>query len=305
MQNSNKIIDGSAYAKQYLSQLADKVRAIKESLNLTPTLAVVLVGDNPASLVYVHNKIKRAQEIGIKVLFNHLPHDVSQEELTAKISDFSADSVVNGILLQLPLPPHLDANTALNMIDPNKDVDGFHHINVGKLNTGQQCLEPGTPTGVMLLIKHVLGTDLSGLKAVILGRSQIVGKPMASMLLRENCTVTVMHSHSRDLVAESQTADILISAVGKPHMVKANWIKPGALVIDVGIVRVDDVLYGDVDFEDILPIVGHITPVPGGVGPMTVACMLANTIKAVYIQFKIEKEIDDWSNDKRVMDNPE
>lgn len=298
MYNVNRIIDGSAYAAKYLMELASEVQMIKRQLKITPTLAVILVGDSPASLIYVKNKIKRAEEIGIRVDFHRLKSDIPQQELNEVITSLSFDPEVNGVLLQLPLPQHLDANSAINTISPEKDVDGFHYVNVGKLNTGQQCLEPGTPTGVMLLIKNVLGDDLSGLKAVVLGRSQIVGKPMASMLLRENCTVTVMHSHSRasDLVAESQTADILISAVGKPNMVKAHWIKPGALVIDVGIIRIDDMLCGDIDFTEVSKVAGHITPVPGGVGPMTVVCMLANTIKAVYMQMKIKEGANDWSN---------
>ncbi len=287
MTHKAQIIDGRKYAAQYLEKVAGQVRILGQQHGITPGLAVILVGDNVASQIYVNNKMQRAQEVGIDVFFQHFDAYISPEVLLAHIAQLNTLPKVHGILLQLPLPVHLSAETAINLIDPSKDVDGLHYVNVGKLNKWQDCLEPCTPRGCLMLIKDVLGTDLSGYKAVVIGRSQIVGRPMASMLLRENCTVTVVHSRSKNIVEEVRTADIVVSAVGQPHMVKSEWIKPGACVIDVGQVRRNGKVYGDVDFDNVKQIAGSITPVPGGVGPMTIACMLGNTVKAAILQNQI------------------
>lgn len=269
------IIDGKAFAANYRKKIAEQ---ISES-GLKPGLAVVLVGDDPASHVYVRNKDKAASEVGIDAQTIKLPATTSQAELLAEIERLNNDNAVHGILVQLPLPEGLDDKEVINAISPEKDVDGFHVINAGRAATGQDSLVPCTPFGCILMLKDTLG-DLSGLNAVVIGRSNIVGKPMANLLLNENCTVTIAHSRTKDLAAVCAEADILVAAVGRPKMVKADWVKQGAVVIDVGINRGEDgKLCGDVDFDDVAGKCKAITPVPGGVGPMTIACLLGNVLK--------------------------
>ncbi len=245
---------------------------------------MVLVGEDPASQVYVRNKGKQTLEAGMNSWEHRMPATASEEEVLAQVRALNEDPAVHGILVQLPLPDQIDANKVLDTIDPDKDVDGFHVINSGRLATGQDSLVPCTPVGCVLLAKDTLG-DLSGLEAVIVGRSNIVGKPVAQLLLQENCTVTICHSRTKDLPGVCRRGDVLIAAVGRPEMVKGDWVKPGACVIDVGINRIDagdgkTRLVGDVDFEDAAKVAGSITPVPGGVGPMTIACLLRNTVQA-------------------------
>lgn len=287
MKQECQIIDGKAFAASYAIELLAKLKELKQKHHIVPGLSVVLVGDDPASLIYVKNKIKRAEQLGMHVFFYHLPANTSQKILTAKIEHLNNDILTHGILVQLPLPAHLDAFAITNLIDHKKDVDGFTIHNTGMLNLWQDCLMPCTPQGALLLIKKVLGNELYGKKAVVIGRSTIVGRPMSSMLIRESCSVTVLNSHSLNLLEECRSADIIVSATGNANMIKANWVKPGACVIDVGIIRVEDKLYGDVDFEEVKQVAGYLTPVPGGVGPMTVICMLANTIKAACMQKNI------------------
>jgi methylenetetrahydrofolate dehydrogenase (NADP+)/methenyltetrahydrofolate cyclohydrolase len=280
-------IDGKTFADKLRARVADQVRELKALHGLVPGLAVVLVGDDPASHVYIRNKKKATLEAGMKSFEHLLPADTSQKELLTLVDGLNSDPQVHGILVQLPLPKQINEQAVLAKIDPNKDVDGFHVINAGRLATGLPGLVPCTPLGCLMLIKDTLGTDLSGKRAVVIGRSNIVGKPMAQLLLRENCTVTIAHSHTKDLPDECRRADILVAAVGRAHMVKGDWIKPGATVIDVGISRIPpaeaggkDRLVGDVDYAAAMQVAGAITPVPGGVGPMTIACLLANTITA-------------------------
>jgi methylenetetrahydrofolate dehydrogenase (NADP+)/methenyltetrahydrofolate cyclohydrolase len=277
-----RIIDGVAIAKKLRSEIAGKIAA----KHLTPGLAVVLVGENPASQVYVRNKSRAADEVGIKSTTHLLPATVTQAALLAVIDELNADPAVHGILVQLPLPPQIDAQTVISSVDPAKDVDGFHPVNVGKLSLGLPCLVPCTPQGCMILIREVLA-DMAGRKAVVLGRSNIVGKPVAQLLLKADCTVTVAHSKTRDLPALCREADILIASIGKPEFVRGDWVKQGAIVVDVGINRIDDPaiagktkLVGDVAFKEAAERAGAITPVPGGVGPMTIACLLSNTFEA-------------------------
>jgi methylenetetrahydrofolate dehydrogenase (NADP+)/methenyltetrahydrofolate cyclohydrolase len=277
-----RLIDGAAIAKKLRQTLAEKIKA----KGLTPGLAVVLVGENPASQVYVRNKGRAAEEIGMKSWTHQLPADASEQQLLDLVNALNRDGTVHGILVQFPLPKQIDAQRIIAAIDPAKDVDGFHPLNAGKLGLGLPGFVPCTPQGCMILIRSVLN-DPAGKKALVLGRSNIVGKPIAQLLLQADCTVTIAHSKTRDLSEECRKADILIAAIGKPGFVKGDWIKPGAVVIDVGINRVTDPadpkksrLVGDVDFADALKTAGAITPVPGGVGPMTIACLLENTIKA-------------------------
>jgi methylenetetrahydrofolate dehydrogenase (NADP+) / methenyltetrahydrofolate cyclohydrolase len=277
------IIDGKAAAAGLRAIVARDV-AMLVARGLKPGLAVVLVGHDPASEIYVRSKAKQTVEAGMASFEHRLPADATQAELLALVAALNEDDAVDGILVQLPLPPQIDADKALRAIDPAKDVDGFHPINVGLVATGTGGIIPCTPLGSMMLLKSVR-TELSGLNAVIVGRSNIVGKPMCQLLLRENCTVTVAHSRSRDLAALVRTADILVAAVGRPAMIQGAWIKPGAIVIDVGINRIPNDsggtrLVGDVAFTEALEIVGAITPVPGGVGPMTIACLLRNSVDA-------------------------
>lgn len=289
--SSAVIIDGKQIASNMAQELLSQVNSLKSIHSITPGLAVILVGEDPASKVYVASKVRRAKELGIAIFQHLLPAHTKQDEVLALVKQLNADTHVNGILVQLPLPAHLDQNVVINAIDANKDVDGFTVQNVGLLNTWQDCLEPSTPQGALILIKKFLGDDLAGKKAVVLGRSLIVGRPMASILVRESCTVTLLHSRSTNIEDECKNADILISAIGQPGFIKASLVKKGACVIDIGITRVGDKLLGDVDFEDVSSIAGYITPVPGGVGPMTVICMLSNTIKACLKQNEIVLKI--------------
>lgn len=277
------IIDGKAAAAELRATVAKDVARLV-ARGLKPGLAVVLVGNDPASEVYVRSKAKQTLEAGMASFEYRLPTDVTQAELLALVATLNNDDAVDGILVQLPLPPQIDAEKVLRTIDPAKDVDGFHPVNVGMVATGTGGIVPCTPLGGMRLLKSVRA-DLSGLNAVIVGRSNIVGKPMCQLLLKENCTVTIAHSKSRDLPALVRMADILVAAVGRPAMIRGDWIKPGAIVIDVGINRVTDGtgktrLMGDVAFAETLDIAGAITPVPGGVGPMTIACLLRNSADA-------------------------
>lgn len=279
-----RIIDGKAFAESLRARIAKKVANLVARTGMRPGLAVVLVGEDPASQVYVRNKGKQTVEAGMDSFEHRLPAQTSQAELLALVERLNRDAGVHGILVQLPLPKHIDADAALMAIDPVKDVDGFHVVNVGRLATGAgEAMVPCTPLGTLMLLKDTLG-DLAGKRALVLGRSNIVGKPMAMLLIAESCTVTVAHSKTRDLAEECRRADIVIAAVGRPRMVKGDWIKPGATVIDVGINRIEDGgkhrLVGDVDFDEAVKVAGAITPVPGGVGPMTIACLLANTLTA-------------------------
>ncbi|MCI0430984.1 MAG: bifunctional methylenetetrahydrofolate dehydrogenase/methenyltetrahydrofolate cyclohydrolase FolD [Rhodospirillales bacterium] len=281
--SESKIIDGKAFADGLRRRIGEAVAAIKSAHRAVPGLAVVLVGENPASQVYVRNKALQTKEAGMNSFEHRLPASISEAELLSLIHRLNADPAVDGILVQLPLPQHVDSAKVLDAVDPDKDVDGFHVVNVGRLATGLPGLVPCTPLGCLMLLKDRLG-DLSGKRALVLGRSNIVGKPMMQLLLRENCTVTVAHSRTRDLKAECRRAEILVAAIGRPEMVRGDWIEPGAAVIDVGINRVERdgraVLVGDVAFAEAAAVADWITPVPGGVGPMTIACLLQNTLTA-------------------------
>lgn len=277
------IIDGKAFSAKLRSEIARKVEIVKTNNGLTPGLAVVLVGEDPASQVYVRSKGKQTAEAGMNSYEHKLDAETSQADLLALIDQLNNDADVHGILVQLPLPKHIDEESVINSISVDKDVDGFHLSNVGKLSIGAEGIVPCTPLGSIMMLKDHLG-DLSGKKAIVVGRSNIVGKPMAALLLAESCTVTIAHSRTVDLPAECRQADILVAAVGRPEMVKGSWIKPGATVIDVGINRIvrDDGstrLVGDVEFDSANQVAGAITPVPGGVGPMTIACLLHNTLQ--------------------------
>ncbi len=284
---SATIIDGKAFAATVRAKVADHVAALKAQHGITPGLAVVLVGEDPASQVYVRNKGKQTVEVGMESFEHRLDPTTDQATLMALIETLNGDPAVHGILCQLPLPDHLDEEAVINAILPEKDVDGFHILNVGRLATGQDAMVPCTPLGCLMMLRDHLGS-LSGLNAVVVGRSNIVGKPMAQLLLRDSCTVTIAHSRTKDIEALCRQADILIAAVGRPEMVTGDWVKPGATVIDVGINRIAAPergegkmrLTGDVHFESAAAVAGAITPVPGGVGPMTIACLLANTLTA-------------------------
>ncbi|WP_122532879.1 bifunctional methylenetetrahydrofolate dehydrogenase/methenyltetrahydrofolate cyclohydrolase FolD [Pseudomonas viridiflava] len=286
-----RLIDGKASAAQVLLQVRDEVQSLKAD-GISPALAVILVGDDPASEVYVRNKILRAEEAGIRSLEYRLPADSSQARVLAVIAGLNADPNVNGILLQLPLPAHIEEACALQAIDPAKDVDGFHSENVGGLSQGREVLTPCTPSGCMHLLQETCG-DLTGKHAVVIGRSNIVGKPMAALLLQAHCSVTIVHSRSTDAKALCQLADIVVAAVGRPRMIDASWLKPGAVVIDVGINRTQDQgrsrLVGDVDFDSVLNVASAITPVPGGVGPMTIAFLMKNTVTAARQQSRAQR----------------
>ncbi len=274
---SATIIDGKAFAAGLRARIADGVTAFRAEAGRAPGLAVVLVGEDPASSVYVRSKGKATREAGMESIEHRLPADVPAEQLLALVATLNADRAIDGILVQLPLPRHIDEQAVIAAIDPDKDVDGFHPINAGRLATGLPGFVPCTPFGCVLLLKSVL-PSLSGLEAVVVGRSNIVGKPMAQLLLRESCTVTVVHSRTKDVPAHIRRADIIVAAVGIPEMIKGDWLKPGATVIDVGINRTETGLVGDVDFASAVAVAGAITPVPGGVGPMTIACLLRNTL---------------------------
>ena len=277
------IIDGKAFAETVRAKVAAEVARLKADHGLTPGLAVVLVGEDPASQVYVRNKGKQTAEAGMASFEHRLDAGTPEADLLALIARLNADPAVHGILVQLPLPKHLDADLVINAIDPAKDVDGFHISNVGLLGTGQKAMVPCTPLGCLMMLRDHHGS-LAGLEAVVVGRSNIVGKPMAQLLLGDSCTVTIAHSRTKDLAAVCRRADILVAAVGRPEMIPGDWVKPGATVIDVGINRVERDgkarLVGDVQFDSAAAIAGAITPVPGGVGPMTIACLLANTVTA-------------------------
>ncbi len=286
---STKHIDGKAFAQSMRDRLKQQVTQLKDEYDITPGLAVVLVGDDPASAVYVGNKHKQTVECGMQSFTHRLDASVSEQALLELIDQLNANPQVNGILVQLPLPPHINTQRVLCHIAPLKDVDGFHPENVGRLMIGNAMLVPCTPLGCLLLLKHYVG-DLTGKHAVIIGRSTIVGKPMAQLLLAENMTVTIAHSKTQAIESVCRLADVVVAAVGVPKLVKKEWLKSGAVVIDVGINRIEDPsisgnrLVGDVDYEDVQETVSMITPVPGGVGPMTIACLLRNTLKATYLQ---------------------
>ncbi len=284
---SAEIIDGKAFAEGLRARVAAAVPAFVQATGRKPGLAVVLVGEDPASQVYVRSKGKATVTAGLESFEHRLPDTASQDELLALVARLNADDRVDGILVQLPLPGHVDEKAVIAAIDPAKDVDGFHIANAGRLAVGERALVPCTPLGCLMLLKDRLG-DLSGLEAVVLGRSNIVGKPMAQLLLQENCTVTIAHSRTRDLPEVVRRADIVVAAVGRPQMVRGDWLKPGATVIDVGISRITvdnegkTKLVGDVDFDSAVETAGAITPVPGGVGPMTIAVLLRNTLAAAH-----------------------
>ena len=274
---SAEIIDGKAFAARLRGRIGEQVAAFGLVSGRVPGLAVVLVGEDPASAVYVRAKGKATREAGMASFEHRLPADVDQDDLLALIDTLNGDPQVDGILVQLPLPPHIDERMVTIRIDPDKDVDGFHPVNAGRLATGLNGFVPCTPYGCVMLLKDSLG-DLSGLEAVVVGRSNIVGNPMAQLLIAESCTVTVAHSRTRDLASVVARADIVVAAVGRPEMIKGDWLKPGATVIDVGINRTDAGLVGDVDFAGAMSVARAVTPVPGGVGPMTIACLLRNTV---------------------------
>jgi methylenetetrahydrofolate dehydrogenase (NADP+)/methenyltetrahydrofolate cyclohydrolase len=284
---SAQVIDGKAFATKVRAQVADHVGKLKAEHDLTPGLAVVLVGADPASEVYVRSKGKMTVEVGMKSVEHRLEADTSEADLLAIIKSLNEDPTIHGILVQLPLPKHLNEDLVINSIDPTKDVDGFHISNVGLLGTGQKSMVPCTPLGCLMMLRDHHGS-ISGMNAVVVGRSNIVGKPMAQLLLGDSCTVTIAHSRTKNLEDVVRGADIVVAAVGRPEMVTGDWIKPGATVIDVGINRLDAPergegktrLVGDVHYESAAAVAGAITPVPGGVGPMTIACLLANTLTA-------------------------
>ena len=293
MSETAHIIDGKAFAARLREDVAKGVAALKDGHGITPGLAVALVGENPASEVYVRNKSKHADEVGMAVFDHRMPASAAHEAVLGKIQELNGDAAVHGILVQLPLPEQVGERAALAAVEPAKDVDGFHVINAGRLMTGEDGMVPCTPLGCLMMLRDEIG-DLKGSRALVLGRSNIVGKPMAMLLLREHCTVTVAHSRTRDLAGECRRADILVVAAGRPEMVRGDWIKPGAVVIDVGINRIPAEggktrLVGDVAFAEAAEVAGAITPVPGGVGPMTIACLLQNTLTAARRQHRIEE----------------
>ncbi|MCK0095331.1 bifunctional methylenetetrahydrofolate dehydrogenase/methenyltetrahydrofolate cyclohydrolase FolD [Yoonia sp. F2084L] len=278
------VIDGKAFAARVRGLVGEGVAKLKEEQGITPGLAVVLVGEDPASQVYVRSKGKMTVEVGMASFEHKLDVDTSEADLLAVIAQLNNDPAVHGILVQLPLPDHLDSDLVINSIDPAKDVDGFHISNVGLLGTGQKSMVPCTPLGSLMMLRDHHGS-LSGMNAVVIGRSNIVGKPMAQLLLGDSCTVTIAHSRTKDLPDVVRQADIVVAAVGRAQMVTGDWIKPGATVIDVGINRIEKPeggtrLVGDCDYDSCAAVAGAITPVPGGVGPMTIACLLANTLTA-------------------------
>ncbi len=285
-----KRIDGKAKAEQLAESITQQTATLLSEHGIKPGLAVVIIGEDPASQVYVRNKKRRAESCGFYSVQHTLAEDISQQEALKLIDQLNNDDAIHGILVQLPLPDHLDEQTITQAISPSKDVDGFHFVNIGKLTAGHtaDAFVPCTPAGCMLMIEDELGPDLSGKTAVIIGRSNIVGKPMASLLMQRNATVTVTHSRTKDLPAVVRNADILVAAVGRPNMVKADWVKPGVVVIDVGINRVETTvdgetkfrLTGDVDYDDVCTVASAVTPVPGGVGPMTITMLMFNTLRS-------------------------
>ncbi len=293
-----KRIDGKARAEQLAAAVTEQTAALLAEHGIRPGLAVVIIGEDPASQVYVRNKKRRAEACGFHSLRHALPEDVSQDEVLALIDSLNNDDAIHGILVQLPLPEHLDEQTITQSISPAKDVDGFHFVNIGKLSAGHtaDAFIPCTPAGCILMIEDELGPDFSGLNAVVIGRSNIVGKPMAALLLQRNATVTVCHSRTKDLPGVVRNADIVIAAVGRPDMVRGDWIRPGAVVIDVGINRVEkevdgeikSKLTGDVDYDEVIEVASAVTPVPGGVGPMTITMLMFNTLRAARLAAGLE-----------------
>ena len=293
-----KRIDGKAKAAELAESITKDTAALLDEHGITPGLAVVIIGEDPASQVYVRNKKRTAESCGFNSVQHTLAEDVSQANVLQLIDELNNDDAIHGILVQLPLPDHLDEQAITQAVAPSKDVDGFHFINIGKLTAGHtaDAFIPCTPAGCMLMIEDELGSDLSGKSAVVIGRSNIVGKPMAALLLQVNATVTITHSRTKDLPQVVAGADIIIAAVGRPNMVKADWVKPGAVIIDVGINRVEKVidgetkmgLTGDVDFDDVAGVAGAVTPVPGGVGPMTITMLMANTLRSARLSAGLE-----------------
>lgn len=293
-----KKIDGKAKAAELAESITRDTALLQEKHGIKPGLAVVIIGEDPASQVYVRNKQRTAENCGFHSVKHDLAEDTSQEDVLKLIDDLNADDAIHGILVQLPLPGHLDEEAITQAIDPAKDVDGFHYVNIGKLTAGDtaDAFVPCTPAGCMLMIEDELGPDLSGKNAVVIGRSNIVGKPMAALLLAANATITICHSRTRDLPQVVAAADIVVAAVGRPDMVKADWVQPGAVVIDVGINRVEKIvdgetkmgLTGDVDYDDVATVAGAITPVPGGVGPMTITMLMANTLRSARLSAGLE-----------------
>ena len=282
-----KIIDGKLFADDLCEKLETEVATLQKQHNLSPCIAVVLVGEDPASQVYVRNKVRRCEQLGIKSIEHRLSPDTSEADLLALIDELNNDSAIHGILVQLPVPDQINDKAVLAAISPKKDVDGFHIENVGAMAVGENQMVPCTPLGSLMMLQDRLG-DLSGKHAVVIGRSNIVGKPMATLLLQQSCTVTIVHSRTVDIQSICRQADILVAAVGIPNFVKADWVKEGAVIIDVGINRIEvdgkSRLVGDVDFDDVQSKVSAITPVPGGVGPMTIACLMYNTVAAAKMQ---------------------
>ena len=293
-----KRIDGKAKAAELAESITKDTAMLLDEHGITPGLAVVIIGEDPASQVYVRNKKRTAESCGFNSVQHTLAKDVSQANVLQLIEELNNDDAIHGILVQLPLPDHLDEQAITQAVAPSKDVDGFHFINIGKLTAGHtdDAFVPCTPAGCMLMIEDELGSDLSGKTAVVIGRSNIVGKPMAALLLQVNATVTITHSRTKDLPQVVAGADIIIAAVGRPNMVKADWVKPGAVIIDVGINRVEKVingetkmgLTGDVDFDDVAAVAGAVTPVPGGVGPMTITMLMANTLRSARLSAGLE-----------------
>ena len=283
----SSVIDGKQFADDLCEKLKAEVTELEAQHQLLPCIAVVLVGEDPASQVYVRNKVRRCEQLGIRSIEHRLGDDTTEEALLALIDEINNDSAVHGILVQLPVPEQINDKAVLAAISPAKDVDGFHVENVGALTVGENQMVPCTPLGSLMMLQDRLG-DLSGKHAVVIGRSNIVGKPMALLLLQQSCTVTIVHSRTKNIEALCQQADILVAAVGRPHFVKADWVKPGAVVIDVGINRIEQDgksrLVGDVDFDAVSEVAAAITPVPGGVGPMTIACLMYNTVAAAKMQ---------------------
>ena len=293
-----KRIDGKARAEQLAESITEQTAALLAEHGIKPGLAVVIIGEDPASQVYVRNKKRRAEACGFHSVQHSLPEDVAQDAVLALIDQLNNDNAIHGILVQLPLPDHLDEEKITQSISPSKDVDGFHYVNIGKLSAGHtaDAFIPCTPAGCLMMIEEELGADFSGLNAVVIGRSNIVGKPMAALLLQRNATVTVCHSRTKDLPGVVRNADIVIAAVGRPNMVKGDWIKPGAIVIDVGMNRVEreidgemkPKLTGDVDYDEAAGVAAAITPVPGGVGPMTITMLMFNTLRSARLSAGLE-----------------
>ncbi|MAV75170.1 MAG: bifunctional methylenetetrahydrofolate dehydrogenase/methenyltetrahydrofolate cyclohydrolase FolD [Cellvibrionales bacterium] len=286
----SSVIDGKQFADDLCEKLKAEVTELEAQHQLLPCIAVVLVGEDPASQVYVRNKVRRCEQLGIRSIEHRLGDDTTERALLALIDELNNDSAVHGILVQLPVPEHINDKAVLAAISPAKDVDGFHVENVGALTVGENQMVPCTPLGSLMMLQNRLG-DLSGKHAVVIGRSNIVGKPMALLLLQQSCTVTIVHSRTKNIETLCQQADILVAAVGRPYFVKADWVKPGAVVIDVGINRIEQDgksrLVGDVDFDAVSEVAAAITPVPGGVGPMTIACLMYNTVSAAKMQHSL------------------